>query len=278
MRARLQGAVLRADRTVEAMPELAEVELLRRQLDQLIGSVVVSCRTDGSPRFAQAAGCVGRIAATARRGKVIGVALEAGDRSPQRSWLHIGLGMTGQLLGPDAERPARRRVTWDLGADGELVLADVRGFGSVTVSNAPPVRVVPEPGDTSFPDHLATKLVKSGAPVFNRLLDQSIAPGVGSYLAQESLWRTGTDPASRSVSEEHARSLASALSDVVTEALLHGGMTMRDYRHLDGSKGSMFQRLQCYGRHGSPCLRCGTEMERVVIGGRGVTYCPTCQH
>ena len=255
------------------MPELAEVEVIRRGLETLVGRSVVD--SDGPPhvRFSDGLDVRGKIAAVVRAGKRIGVGFDDGSGRPGH-WLHIHLGMTGQLL---TSAPTRYRVAWHLDDGSRLYLADVRGFGRCTLADEAPT-AGPEPIERGFERHLLQRLARSQAPLFAQLLDQSTAPGVGAYLAQEALWYAGLDPARRQVTEAEGRELARALRRVANMAIAAGGMTRRDYRHLDGSQGRMQERLRCYGRHGSRCANGDHLLARTRIAGRTVSFCPVCQH
>ena len=90
-------------------------------------------------------------------------------------------------------------------------------------------------------------------------------------------WTTRVRPSARTVSRPAAERLHQAIVDVLHEGIEHGGTTLRDYRTVDGGIGDNQHRLDCYGRAGEPCVRCGAELRRTVIDARGTTWCPTCQ-
>src|SRR5690606_12783654 len=118
---------------------------------------------------------------------------------------------------------------------------------------------------------------RSRARVKTQLLSQRPVAGVGNIYADEALWRAGVDPASRRVTRAQAAALRDALVDVLAAGIDHGGTTLRDYRDAEGGQGSNQLHLDCYGRAGAPCRRCGEVLVRRVLDGRGTTSCPTCQ-
>ena len=82
---------------------------------------------------------------------------------------------------------------------------------------------------------------------------------------------------SHRVGLERATVLRNTVRDVLAASLDHGGTTLRDYRTVEGDTGRNQLHLDCYGRAGLPCLRCGTELRRRGLDGRGTTWCPSCQ-
>jgi formamidopyrimidine-DNA glycosylase len=266
------------------MPELPEVEVIGRHLATVVtGRVVREAWGHPSPKFETASGAVGaRIGAVRRRGKYLLADLDD-DRE-----LVLHFGMTGAIhldLDPAADRHAHARAEWLLD-DGTLVsLRDARQFGRAVVVptgdyTALPTlaRLGPEPFDGAFTDRgFAAALGARRAPVKAVLLDQRAVAGVGNWSADEALWRARIHPARRRVGAASAARLRRALIDVLTEAIDHGGTTLRDYRQADGSRGSHQDHLDCYGRLGQPCRRCGSELRATVVAGRTTTYCPRCQ-
>jgi formamidopyrimidine-DNA glycosylase len=267
------------------VPELPEVETIRRQLAPLVvGRVIVEAGGHPSAKFADAALAAGAgITGVRRRGKYLLIDLDD-DRE-----LVVHLGMTGRLqlrptAGGDGPSSPYVRAWWHLG-DEVLELDDVRRFGRVAVVPAGDHRSLPtlaalgpEPLEAAFdPDRFWAVLRTSRARVKTQLLSQRPVAGVGNIYADEALWLAGVNPAARSVSRPRARALHRALVDVLGAGIAHGGTTLRDYRALDGNTGTNQLHLHCYGRAGEPCERCGTLLARRVIDGRSTTWCRTCQ-
>ncbi|MCU1497404.1 MAG: mutM [Acidimicrobiales bacterium] len=264
------------------VPELPEVETVRRGLEPLlVGRTLVSAGSHPSAKFAAAVEATGRAVDTVgRRGKYLLVGLDDGLR------LVIHLGMTGQLrVDPPGSGPdPYDRAWWDLDDGRRFALRDVRRFGRIAVvgddlSALPTLAALgPEPFDPAFtPESLWRDLRRSSSRVKTQLLGQRVVAGVGNIYADEALWRAGVNPAGRSLSRPAAGRLHRAVVDVLTEGIEHGGTTLRDYRTVDGGSGANQHRLECYGRAGLPCARCGTPLRRRVIDARGTTWCPTCQ-
>ncbi len=264
------------------MPELPEVETVRRGLGPvLVGRRVVGADAHPSPKFAPAVEAVGaRIERADRRGKYLLLGLD-GDRE-----LIVHLGMTGQLR--HLPRPCPDpyvRARWDLDDGTVLDLRDVRRFGRIRVvpsgcyeGIATLHRSGPEPLGSDFTaDAFHRALGASRAKLKTRLLSQRPVAGVGNIYADEALWRAGLDPSTRRVSRPAAARLRDAVRDVLTEAIDHGGTTLRDYRTVDGGLGANQHRLDCYGRAGQPCRRCGTTLRRKLVDARSTTWCPACQ-
>jgi formamidopyrimidine-DNA glycosylase len=267
------------------MPELPEVETIRRQLGpEVVGRRIEEAWAFPSPKFDQAPLAVGgRFVGVARRGKYLLAGLDDGRE------LVVHLGMTGSLavVGTDAYAPdAYARAWWRLDDGRTLGFRDIRRFGRLAVVPAgryeslPTLHQLgPEPYDPEFtPIVLWRALRASRARVKTQLLSQRPVAGVGNIYADEALWRARVHPASRVVSRPAAERLHEALRHVLARGLSHGGTTLRDYVTLDGGRGENQHHLDCYGRAGLPCARCGAELRSRFWDGRTATFCPACQH
>lgn len=259
------------------MPEIAEVELVRREVENLLnGKRIVSVETDESLRYKEAANSVGsRVMEVKRRGKYLIVILDDGND------MIIHLGMTGALR--DESLP-KYRARWHLNGGGTLTLTDPRGFGQVRVVKHQDYSGLsglsslgPEPLENFPIEPFVKEFTREGQAVKSRILQQKVMAGPGNYVADEALWEAKVHPESRKLTKKSAENLAYALIKVIEEALEHGGVSMRDYQHVDGSSGDMLKQLKCYSRDGLPCLRCGTILVKKKVNGRGSTYCPKCQ-
>jgi formamidopyrimidine-DNA glycosylase len=269
--------------TVGLVPELPEVETVRRGLEPLVtGRTIVTAGSHPSPKFAPAAAAAGAtIRGVDRRGKYLLLPLDDGRR------LVVHLGMTGQVRvdRPPATADPYDRAWWTLDDGARLALRDIRRFGRVAViqGDGPDglptlARLGPEPFDASFDADALWRAVRaSRARVKTQLLGQRVVAGVGNIYADEALWRACVHPAARRLSRPAAARLHAAIVAVLTEGIEHGGTTLRDYRTVDGGAGANQHRLDCYGRAGLPCARCGALLRRTVVDGRGTTHCPTCQ-
>lgn len=264
------------------MPELPEVETVRRGLAPLlVGASFVDAGAHPSPKFTPALEAVGRsVEGVGRRGKYLLLALDD-DRT-----LVIHLGMTGQLRvdAPVAAPDPYDRAWWRLDDGRRFAFRDVRRFGRLAVvghdrSALPTLAALgPEPFDATFtPLGLWRDLRRSQVQVKTQLLGQRVVAGVGNIYADEALWRARVHPAARRVSRPAAARLHAAIVEVLEQGIANGGTTLRDYRTVEGGSGTNQHRLDCYGRSGEPCARCGTELRRTVVDARGTTWCPTCQ-
>lgn len=283
--------------TLTLVPELPEVETIRRQLDPLLaGAVIVDAWTFPSAKFTPGTEAVGsRMCGVRRRGKYLLVDLAsagthsepAGRESPDRE-LIIHLGMTGRLwVDPgNTEGTPHMRARWMLD-DGRLLrFDDVRRFGRIAVVSSGDhaalptlARMGPEPlGDDFSAEHLRYQVNRSSSALKTQLLSQRVVAGVGNIYADEALWRAGVHPESRQLTRAAARRLRDALRSVLAEGIANGGTTLRDYRDANGDAGDNQNFLDCYGRSGLPCHRCGNPLERTIIDSRSTVFCGKCQH
>jgi formamidopyrimidine-DNA glycosylase len=264
------------------MPELPEVESVRRQLaPRLEGRCIVSVTVDPQQRFSNVERAAGAtVGSLRRRGKYLIADLDTGLE------LVMHLGMTGafRFRGDDWEPDAYVRATFVLD-EGVMDFRDVRRFGTLAVVEAGDYRLLatlaalgPEPLSDEF--DAATfhrELQRTRMAVKPWLLSQRPVAGVGNIYADEALWRAGINPASRRVGSARAAALWAAIREVLAEAIEREGTTFRDYQMVNGESGRNAAFLVAYGQQGRPCPRCETPMRKVVLGGRGTTYCPTCQ-
>ncbi len=210
----------------------------------------------------------------------------------------VHLKMAGQLVwclpGDDlgATRSKHTHVIFHLDDGSELRYIDLRHFGRVYFARgdaADPALdgalrtfagLGPEPRQGALEwEPFRAKLRARKARLKPLLLDQSFVAGLGNIYVDESLFRAGLHPLRRAstLTDGEARRLHEAMHEVLAEAIDLRGTSVRDYVDGEGQRGSFAERLQAYGRTGQPCLRCGTPIERIVIGGRSSHFCPKCQ-
>jgi formamidopyrimidine-DNA glycosylase len=282
------------------MPELPEVETIRGQLAPLVEGRRLEQMEILDARWARP--LAGRELADALEGRRI----ERLDRRGKYLvwsfeddvYLVQHLRMTGAVLClPDGERPGpdppHTRVRLQLGpreGGGEgvrLVIADARRFGTGELLAGREAleaffaaRLGLEPLEEGFTaEHLARLARGRTAPIKAFLLDQRRIAGVGNIYADEALFRAGVHPL-RAAGRLSRRQYA-ALREAVIEALLAGidarGATIDDYRDVEGVSGSFQDQFLVHRRAGEPCPRCGSEIVKMVVGGRGTYVCETCQ-
>jgi formamidopyrimidine-DNA glycosylase len=261
------------------MPELPEVETLTRQLRPLVeGARVLQVLHGTHHRYRPARAAEGSLVSTVtRRGKYIILGLE-GERE-----LILHLGMTGQLLWGSS--PSDHVHLGLVFPAGTLWFRDPRRFGRAAIvvtgdrsSLSTLHRLGPEPDDPAFTvTRVAQFLTTTGVPVKARLLEQRLVAGIGNYIADEVLWWARVHPAARSVTRDEARRLHRAIRKVTADSIAAGGVSERDYRHVDGSRGGYGEQLKAHGRAGLPCLRCRGILVKSRVAGRGTVHCPRCQ-
>lgn len=268
----------------QEMPELPEVETVRRTLAPHIEG-----RRIETVVFHWARTCVGDPAVTAerlagqriesldRRGKYLLFRLRKGGK---KSYLTVHLRMTGNLL-LNGEPGPYTRAEMLLSGGSTVGFNDVRKFGKWEWSPSLPERLErlgPEPLEISQSE-FATRLGKRTMRLKPLLLDQGFLRGLGNIYADEALFRARLHPEvpASSVGPRKARALHGAIQRVLSEAIEAGGSSISNYVDGRGSRGYFQLQTQVYGKHGSPCVRCGTALRRIVLVQRGTHYCPRCQ-
>ena len=281
------------------MPELPEVETIRRGLDKLIlhkkiAAVHILCeksfRGDEKWLISQ------EIDKLDRRGKALLIHLS------NQMWMMVHLRMTGQMIfvgdekfaagHPDGgfteEMPGRHtRVYFDFEDGTHLYFNDQRKFGFIAVLDELGLeednflkKLAPEPWDIGEDAFWEMLQRHRAAPVKAAILDQSNIAGVGNIYADEGCFYAGVLPWRRcgDLSREESDLLLKGLCEVMQAAIDSGGSTMKDYVRADGSKGSYLEKFaQVFRRDGLECKRCGGMIEKTRVAGRGTHYCRGCQ-
>ncbi len=287
------------------MPELPEVETVKRGLEGLIiGKTVSDVSFDWPKGFPNAKHDVeqfligAQINEVKRRGKALIIELSTNYA------LVIHLKMTGQLVfrSPDAvfgaghpndsligDLPDKStRVTFTFRDDSKLYFNDQRKFGwvrllpSIEVQNIDffkklgPERLASNFTSTKFIQRLR-KRNNSGIKAV--LLDQTVLAGVGNIYADESLWAAKIHPATvvKDVSDDKLKTLYKELQLVLQLAIKQGGSTDKNYVNAEGKKGSYMSFAKVFRREGQACERCSAIIEKSKVAGRGTHTCPTCQ-
>ncbi len=286
------------------MPELPEVETVRRGLESLIvGKIVTSESHDTEKGFPNSvadtkAFLVGaRVTAVRRRAKVLMI-----DLSTNYSLL-IHLKMTGQLVFVGETRlgaghpsdslvnelpDKSTRVTLTFSDGSKLFFNDQRKFGwvrlmpTLEIPNVPFMQKVgPEPLDDSFtPAEFEQRFARRKKTTIKAaILDQSVVAGVGNIYADESLWGAKIHPQRLvgSITKREFELLYRELRDVMSLAIEKGGSSNHTYVNAEGKKGSYMDFARVFRREGLTCPRCGTIIEKSRVAGRGTHVCPSCQ-
>lgn len=270
------------------MPELPEVETVRRQLaPRLLGRTVLESGSHPSAKFTPARDTTGRSFGHAgRRGKYLLLPLTKETEAEHELVVHLG--MTGKLQfrsGPPDDANPYLRAWWFLDEDETLEFIDVRRFGRLRVVPAGDYSTIatlhkagPEPWDPELTDKRFWELLnQSRRVVKTKLLSQRPIAGVGNIYADEALWIAQINPRNTRLGKARAGLLLAALREVLEAGIANGGTTLRDYRNVEGGEGSNQHELVAYGRSGEPCLRCETTMVSEQLDARTTTWCPLCQ-
>lgn len=279
------------------MPELPEVEVVRRGLERWVAHRTVAETEVLHPRAVRrhVAGSDDfahrlkghHIGTPRRRGKYLWLPLEETNQS-----VLAHLGMSGQLLvqphGTADERHLRIRVRFADSLGTELRFVDQRTFGGLSLHDNTPdglpdviAHIARDPLDPLFDDEAFHQALRRKRTTIKRaLLDQSLISGVGNIYADEALWRARvhyerpTANFTRPVTAE----LLGHIRDVMNAALAVGGTSFDSlYVNVNGESGYFDRSLDAYGRENEPCRRCGTPMRRRPWMNRSSYFCPKCQ-
>ncbi len=275
------------------MPELPEVETVRRQLAAaVVGDTIVGVtvpypkvlQTQTSAAFAKAMVGADMVAAR-RRAKVLLLDFSNGMT------LLVHLKMTGRFLLTDRHPEQRKEteVVFLLASGRVLTFDDVRHFGWIKMRRTHEVARYleeegygPEPLDPLFSaDVFRSRLaLHSGKRIKQALLDQTCIAGVGNIYADESLWESGIAPIRRvhRLRTADVVALHGAIRLILSRAVADGGSSANDYLDIFGRKGNFFPKLQAYGKDGTSCAKGdGGILRKRVLGGRGTHWCPVHQ-
>ncbi|NHZ40363.1 bifunctional DNA-formamidopyrimidine glycosylase/DNA-(apurinic or apyrimidinic site) lyase [Massilia aquatica] len=276
------------------MPELPEVEVTRRGVAPHIDGRLVEnvlTRREGlrwpfPPGLSELlAGR--RILHTGRRGKYLLIAFDHGT-------LIIHLGMSGHLRVLPLDTAVKKHDHFDLVVAGDagaqvLRMNDPRRFGAVLWHPGDDGELDQhillrglgvEPLEDGFSGELLYRETrKRSAPIKQVLLAGDIVVGVGNIYACESLFRAGINPKTPAarIGRERYKRLAEAIRLILSEAIVQGGSTLRDFIAVNGQSGYFQQTYFVYDRAGVPCRNCGAEIRQIKQGQRSTFYCVNCQ-
>lgn len=271
------------------MPELPEVETIRRDLEPLVtGRTITGVEVDpatlpllaGTTFDVLESNLVGRtIRSLGRRGKYLLFELDDGR------WFVAHLRMTGRLVwrphNAPPEQYQRARLMLDNGCD--LRWSDLRKFGTWRIYDRLDdllAKLGPEPIDENF-DLRTFRAALAGrtAPVKAVLLDQRRMAGLGNIYVDEALFqaRIRPDTPAGELSSAAVKRLHQAVRDVLERGIEYRGASFRDYVDGQGNQGQQHMYVQVFRRDGKPCYACGTIIQKTVVGGRGTHFCPRCQ-
>lgn len=290
------------------MPELPEVETVRRSLNNLTlqqkiqgGEILLPRSLAYPPEIEQFwQGITDKaIAQWHRRGKYLLAQLAPLESDPQArlkpnrraGWLGVHLRMTGQLLWlpQDSLLQKHTRLRLFFPHNQELRFVDTRTFGKVWY--CPPETEVesvitglqklgPEPFEDNFSvKYFSQKLNSSRRQIKTLLLDQAIVAGIGNIYADEALFKSGILPytVAAELKPQQIKKLYQAIIEVLQTSIDKGGTTFSDFLDLLGVSGNYGDAALVYGRKDQPCKVCHTPIEKIKLGGRSAHFCPHCQ-
>jgi formamidopyrimidine-DNA glycosylase len=273
------------------MPELPEVETIRRQLEPAITGRRIErveilderWTRPVSPGEVERALAGRAIKGVERRGKYLVLRLEGGRA------LAMHLRMTGNLvLDEDSGgAPPYLRAVIRLDGGGRLLFTDARRFGHAVVLEggeaieryfAARLGLEPLTGELTA-ERLCALAAGRRAPLKSFLMVQAGIAGIGNIYADEALHRAALHPLSPagSLKPEDCELLRQGIVEALEVGLRWGGASVDDYRDARGEPGGMQDEFLVYGREGEPCPRCGAEIRRIVVAGRSTYFCPSCQ-
>ncbi|MEO6794110.1 MAG: bifunctional DNA-formamidopyrimidine glycosylase/DNA-(apurinic or apyrimidinic site) lyase [Mycobacterium sp.] len=280
------------------MPELPEVEVVRRGLDtHLVGRTIAGVRVhhpravrrhEAGPADLTSRLLGARVAGTDRRGKYLWLLLST---PPADEALVVHLGMSGQMLLGELPDTRHLRIAAVLDDGTTVSFVDQRTFGGwqltdlVTVDGSvlpvPVAHLARDPLDPRFdPESVVNVLRRKHSEIKRQLLDQTVVSGIGNIYADEALWRAGIRGTriAETLSRPRLRALLEAAGAVMGDALAAGGTSFDSlYVNVNGESGYFSRSLDAYGREDEPCRRCGAAIRRAKFMNRSSYYCPKCQ-
>ncbi|ADM69436.1 Formamidopyrimidine-DNA glycosylase [Paenibacillus polymyxa E681] len=273
------------------MPELPEVETIKRTLNELIVDKHIDHVTVNLPRIIQRPDDIQafameladhRITGVERRGKFLRILLDG-------LVLVSHLRMEGRYGLYSQHDPVEKHthVIFHFKDGTELRYQDVRQFGTMHLFPAgqdllekPLNKLGLEPMDEAFtPEMLRAAVGTRSTSIKAALLNQAYVVGIGNIYVDESLFKAGIHPAqpAKSLTDSQFHVLHEAIVSTLGASIQVGGSSIKSFVNGQGKTGDFQHQLQIYGRNAKPCINCGTLIEKSVVAGRGTHHCPVCQ-
>lgn len=273
------------------MPELPEVESLVRGLrTDLIGRAFAKIEfyrkdlREEIPQKRLRQILLGHtINEVTRRGKYFLIGTREG-------FLGVHLGMSGRFVKCDSTQAllAHTHACFEINSEIQFRYIDPRRFGrlfSIEKNKADDhpflacLGVEPLDKTIDLAKYLFQKSRSRKQPIKNFLMDSAIVVGIGNIYASEALWLAKIHPEqpANTISLRDFSKVSNAARDVLNQAITAGGTTFRDYRDKDGNPGYFQKNLSVYGKVTKPCIRCGSDVLRLVLAGRSTFFCSFCQ-
>ena len=272
------------------MPELPEVETVRRTLEPLIKDKTIKNVTVWYPKIIM--GDAEQVAKQLKGKKIITV-----DRYGKYLLIRLSddltlvshLRMEGKyrLVTPDRPKQKHEHVQFEFTDGTALRYDDVRKFGRMHLVETGTERITtgikhlgPEPNSSEFSiNYFEKALAKKKKNIKNTLLDQSVVCGLGNIYVDEVLWLSKIHPLSsaQKIPREQVKILHDNINQIMQKAIKLRGTSVHTFLDAAGTSGNYQNELKVYGHAGQPCVRCSTKLEKIKVNGRGTTFCPTCQ-
>lgn len=280
------------------MPELPEVETIRRMLDEVLTDkkvkeiiVLEEKQFHGNPKD-----IIGKtVTDVLRTGKILTIVL--GDKD--KKYINIHLKMSGQILFTENKNQAKfknliplanshtlpaktTRIILEFTNDSALYFNDMRKFGWFKIGDKPEK---PKAVDVLSPTftfaYFQNALHNTARPIKVVLMDQDRMAGIGNIYANDALFNAQINPtkAAKSLSEDEQKKLYRSILDTIKEGIHYKGSSAHDELYVlpDSEKGGYQNHFKVYHRDGDPCRVCGTTIVKIRLGGRGTFFCPSCQ-
>lgn len=269
------------------MPELPEVETIRRDLEGLIvGKKILGITTDSAKQVQPSLKKVrkeivgAKIRQVKRKAKLLQIFLDNGRI------LAIHLKMTGRVLirKKSAPQDEYQRAVINLNNSQELRFADLRKFGWIRLVNQKELGEIlkefgPEPLDDLTFDYFKGILKTTSRPIKIILMDQKKIAGIGNIYANDALFLAQINPQkpAKQITGQEAKKLFKAIEKVLKAGIKYRGASDQHYLDALGHRGAYQEHFLVYGRQGQKCFQCPEKIKRISLAGRGTFYCPNCQ-
>lgn len=262
------------------MPELPEVETIRRHLQEYVEGAIILEVQDLGNRFHLPSLSGRKISRLFRHGKCLFFEF------PEKDALFVHLGMTGKLLLTEKnEAFPHQHLIVRLSSGVFLSFSDQRKFGKVRYLTEEEKQMHIQnlgidPLSPAYRFELVVKLFQSPRRIKDFLLDQRKIAGIGNIYASEILFQSRIHPERKlvSLSAHERHMLFETIPAVLQEAIRCQGTTIRDFTSANGQEGTFQDCLSVYGKAGQPCPLCHRPIQKKVIGSRSTYFCPHCQH
>ncbi|HSV95237.1 MAG TPA: bifunctional DNA-formamidopyrimidine glycosylase/DNA-(apurinic or apyrimidinic site) lyase [Spirochaetia bacterium] len=281
------------------MPELPEVETIRRQLNEvLVGKILDRVEVLREKSFGGEAKELigGEVEKIDRKSKIIEIYFKGKEKI-----VIVHLKMTGQLVFVDKERrvvgghptadwvkdlPSKHtRVVIDFTDGSKLFFNDMRVFGWMRMVEKKKYekeirKTAPDVTEKEFSLEYVTKVLsKSGKAVKLVLMDQEKIGGVGNIYANDALYLAKVMPNRKasSLSHQEVINLLASIREVISKGLKYGGASAANYVDTNGLGGTYQDHFLVYKKDGQKCRKCGGIFKKMKIGGRGTFFCQNCQ-